>query len=152
VVGREPPAIAAGLADVLVNSLHLDFAFVRLCDPNGGTAVEIARGSAWHAFPEWLQSYLSVNGRLSRREIVRDIDSGAQQCRGIGGRRGNGCGVPFHDAPAIACGADPYCERERVHCERRTARALHDLAHCERAVGAVRDQRPIRHLCRIISG
>src|ERR1700736_4723821 len=28
-VGREPPAIAAGLADVLVNSLHLDFAFVR---------------------------------------------------------------------------------------------------------------------------
>jgi PAS domain S-box-containing protein len=82
-VGREPPAIAAGLADVLVNSLHLDFAFVRLCDPNGGTAVEIARGSAWHAFPEWLQSYLSVNGRLSRREIVRDIDSGAQQCRGI---------------------------------------------------------------------
>jgi PAS domain S-box-containing protein len=82
-VGREPPAIAAGLADVLVNSLHLDFAFVRLCDPNGGTAVEIARGSAWHAFPEWLQSYLSVNGRLSRREIVRDIDRGAQQCRGI---------------------------------------------------------------------
>jgi PAS domain S-box-containing protein len=82
-VGREPPAIAAGLADVLVNSLHLDFAFVRLCDPNGGTVVEIARGSAWHAFPEWLQSYLSVNGRLSRREIVRDIDSGAQQCRGI---------------------------------------------------------------------
>jgi PAS domain S-box-containing protein len=82
-VGREPPAIAAGLADVLVNSLHLDFAFVRLCDPNGGAAVEIARGSAWHAFPEWLQSYPSVNGRLSRREIVRDIDSGAQQCRGI---------------------------------------------------------------------
>src|SRR5438045_530199 len=34
-VGREPAAIAAGLADVLVNSLHLDFAFVRLCDPAG---------------------------------------------------------------------------------------------------------------------
>jgi hypothetical protein len=30
------------------NSLRFDFAFVRLCDPNGGTAVEIARGSAWH--------------------------------------------------------------------------------------------------------
>jgi len=82
-VGREPPAIAAGLADVLVNSLHLDFAFVRLCDPNGGAAVEIARGSAWQAFPEWLQHHLAVNGRLSRREIVRDIGSGAQQCRGI---------------------------------------------------------------------
>jgi PAS domain S-box-containing protein len=82
-VGREPPAIAAGLADVLVNSLHLDFAFVRLCDPNGGGAVEIARGSAWQAFPEWLQYHLTVNSRLSRREIVRDIGSGAQQCRGI---------------------------------------------------------------------
>jgi len=82
-VGREPPAIAAGLVDVLVNSLHLDFAFVRLCDPNGGAAVEIARGSAWQAFPEWLQYHLAVNGRLWRTEIVRDIGSGAQQCRGI---------------------------------------------------------------------
>jgi len=82
-VGREPPAIAAGLADVLVNSLHLDFVFVRLCDPNGGGAVEIARGSAWQAFPEWLQYHLAVNGRLSHSEIVRDIGSGAQQCRGI---------------------------------------------------------------------
>src|SRR5882672_12335028 len=82
-VGREPPAIAAGLADVLVNSLYLDFAFVRLCDPNGGAAVEIARGTAWQAFPEWLQHHLAVNGRLSHREIVRDIGSGAVQCRGI---------------------------------------------------------------------
>src|SRR6267378_1857462 len=82
-VGREPPAIAAGLADVLVNSLHLDFAFVRLCDPNGDAAVEIARGSAWQAFPEWLHYHLAVNSRLSRREIVRDIGSGAQRCRGV---------------------------------------------------------------------
>jgi PAS domain S-box-containing protein len=82
-VGRESPDIAAGLADVLVNSLHLDFAFVRLCDPNGGVAIEIARGSAWQAFPEWLQHHLAVNGRLSRREIVREIGSGAQQCRGV---------------------------------------------------------------------
>jgi PAS domain S-box-containing protein len=82
-VGREPPAIVAGLADVLVNSLHLDFAFVRLCDPNGGGAIEIARGSAWQAFPEWLQYYLAVNGRLSRSEIVRDIGSGTQRCRGV---------------------------------------------------------------------
>jgi PAS domain S-box-containing protein len=82
-VGREPPAIVAGLADVLVNSLRLDFAFVRLCDPNGDAAVEIARGSAWQAFPEWLQYHLAVNGRLARREIVRDIGSGTQRCRGI---------------------------------------------------------------------
>src|SRR6184192_3968383 len=42
-VGREPPIIAAGLADVLVGSLHLDFAFVRLCDPKGGAAIVLLR-------------------------------------------------------------------------------------------------------------
>jgi C4-dicarboxylate-specific signal transduction histidine kinase len=82
-VGREPPAIAAGLADVLVNSLRLDFAFVRLCDPKAEAAVEIARGSAWPAFPVWLQHYFAEGGRLSRREIIRDIGDGAQGGRGI---------------------------------------------------------------------
>src|SRR3989440_8353073 len=82
-VGREPPAIAAELVDVLVNALYLDFAFVRLCDPGRGAAVEIARGSAWQAFPEWLQSHLAVNGHVSHSEIVRDIGTGAQQCRGV---------------------------------------------------------------------
>src|SRR5437868_1496626 len=81
-VGREPPAIAAGLVDVLVNTLYLDFAFVRLSDPNGGAAVDIARGGAWQAFPEWLQHHLAINGRLSRREIVRQT-GGAQRGCGI---------------------------------------------------------------------
>src|SRR5438067_2279513 len=75
--------MVAGPADVLVNSLHLDFAFVRLCDRNGGAAVEIARGTAWSAFPEWLQCHLAINGRVSHSEIVRDIGNGVQQCRGI---------------------------------------------------------------------
>src|SRR5437763_2127832 len=82
-VGREPPAIAAELVDMLVNALYLDFAFVRLCDPTKGAAVEIARGSAWQAFPEWLRQYLSINGCLSRREIVGDTDGGAERCCGI---------------------------------------------------------------------
>jgi C4-dicarboxylate-specific signal transduction histidine kinase len=82
-VGRGPSAIAGGLADVLVNTLRLDFAFVRLCDPNGGAAVEVARGSAWPAFPQWLQQYLAINGRLSRREAVRDLGGGTQ----------GGCGI-----------------------------------------------------------
>src|SRR6201997_1558873 len=82
-VGRDPPAIASDLADVLVNSLFLDFVFVRLCDPNGGAAVELARGSAWQAFPEWLQQYLAVNVRLSRIEIVRETGGGAQGTRGM---------------------------------------------------------------------
>src|SRR5258708_21482015 len=76
-VGREPPAIAAELVDVLVNALYLDFAFVCLCDPTGGAPVEIARGSAWQAFPEWLQHRLAEVGRLSRREIFRDTGGDA---------------------------------------------------------------------------
>jgi PAS domain S-box-containing protein len=82
-VGREAPAIAAGLADVLVNSLYLDFAFVRLCDPNGGAAVEITRGSGWDGFSQWLEQYFAVNYRLARREIIRDTDGGPQGGRGI---------------------------------------------------------------------
>jgi hypothetical protein len=61
-VGREPPAIAAGLADVLVGALHLDFVFVRLGDPSGGAVVDVTRGEAWNAFPDWLQRRLAVPG------------------------------------------------------------------------------------------
>lgn len=39
-VGREPSAIAVELADVLVESFGLDFAFVRLSDPAGSQSVE----------------------------------------------------------------------------------------------------------------
>jgi hypothetical protein len=63
-VGREPPTIAAGLADVLVASLELDFAFVRFCDPKGCKAVEVMRGDSWKAFPEWLQQRLAVFGQI----------------------------------------------------------------------------------------
>ena len=80
-MGREPPIIAGGLADALVGSLNLDFAFVRLCDPQGTGTIEITRGQAWKAFPEWLQAHLHV-GRFLRKEIVTDIgDEGP--CRGL---------------------------------------------------------------------
>jgi signal transduction histidine kinase/PAS domain-containing protein len=81
-VGREPPAIAAGLADVLLGSLGLDFAFVRLCDPNGGSEVEATRGNGWSAFPKWLSDH-SVKGAFSCKEIVPDIGRGGQPCRGV---------------------------------------------------------------------
>jgi PAS domain S-box-containing protein len=81
-VGREPSAIAAGLADVLVGSLYLDFAFVRLCDPKGGAAVEATRGDAWKSFPEWLQRYLAVS-HFSYREVIPDIGARGQPCRGV---------------------------------------------------------------------
>jgi PAS domain S-box-containing protein len=81
-VGREPPIIAAGLADVLVGSLDLDFAFVRLCNPRGGAAVEVTRGNAWEAFPEWLQTHLGGVDKFSSKEIVAEL-GGAEPCRGI---------------------------------------------------------------------
>src|SRR5712664_1354906 len=81
-VGREPPIIAAGLADVLVGSLQLDCAFVRLCDPKGGGAIEVMRGYAWKAFPEWLQTHPGVVGQFSCKEIVADL-GGAEPCRGV---------------------------------------------------------------------
>jgi len=81
-VGREPSTIAAGLADVLVGSLQLDFAFVRLCDPKGGRAIEVMRGYAWKAFPEWLQTHPGVVGQFSCKEIIADL-GGAEACRGV---------------------------------------------------------------------
>src|SRR5262249_51270206 len=81
-VGREPSAIAAGLADVLVGSLYLDFAFVCLRDPKGGAAVEATRGDAWLSFPQWLERYLAA-GQFSYREVIPDVGARGQQCRGV---------------------------------------------------------------------
>src|SRR5438445_938831 len=81
--GRDPPAVAAWLADLLVGSLHLDFAFVRLCDPDGGAAVEVTRGNAWKAFPEWLQRHLAAVSQGSRKEIIPDVGGGMERCRGF---------------------------------------------------------------------
>ena len=82
-VGREPATIAAGLVDVVVESLGLDFAFVRLRDPNGADAVEMARGDAWKSFPEWLRNHHSVLGQLSPRKVIPNVDGCARPCRGI---------------------------------------------------------------------
>jgi C4-dicarboxylate-specific signal transduction histidine kinase len=82
-VGREPPAIAAELADLLVESLQMDFAFVRLCDPEGRQAIEVMRGDSWKAFPEWLEQRLAVLGHISRKELVTGVDGGDESCRGI---------------------------------------------------------------------
>ena len=81
-VGREPSIIASGLTDVLVGSLHLDFAFVRLCDPKRNGAIEATRGHAWKAFPEWLHAHVDGGGQFSRNEIVTDVGCD-QPCRGV---------------------------------------------------------------------
>jgi signal transduction histidine kinase len=82
-VGREPPAVVAGLADTLVGMLELDFAFVRLRDPSGAGTVAVTRGNAWKGFPEWLARHLAKRGRLSSKEIVSDVGGGVKPCRGV---------------------------------------------------------------------
>jgi PAS domain S-box-containing protein len=82
-VGKEPSAIVADLADLLVGSLHVDSAFVRLCDPDGSAAVEIARGKPWPTLPKWLQPYFAKSGRLLRSESVPGTGDGARTGRGI---------------------------------------------------------------------
>jgi len=82
-VGREPPAIAADLADLLIGSLELDFAFVRLCDPTGGQVVDVTRGNSWKAFPQWLQQHLALFGQISSKEIVTNVGGVEESCCGI---------------------------------------------------------------------
>src|SRR4051794_25426063 len=82
-VGRDPPVVAEGLADALIELLQLDFAFVRLCDPGGDGAVEVTRGNAWKSFPEWVELHLATNRRLSVKEIVPEVDGGVEPCRGV---------------------------------------------------------------------
>src|ERR1700704_1765168 len=83
-VGREPPAVADGLADALIGLLELDFVFVRLCDPTGAGAVDVTRGSAWKTFPEWLDGHLDMGGRPSAKETIPDVDGGVAPRRGVG--------------------------------------------------------------------
>ncbi|MCU1355049.1 MAG: domain S-box [Acidimicrobiales bacterium] len=80
-IGSESPAVVAGLADVLVGLLQLDFAFVRLSDPDGGGATEVTRGSAWTEFPTWLQGRLATSDPFPRKEVVPDIgDDSVRRC------------------------------------------------------------------------
>ncbi|HWD76635.1 MAG TPA: GAF domain-containing protein [Solirubrobacteraceae bacterium] len=81
-IGRDPPGVAAGLADALIRLLQIDFAFVRLCDPDGAGAVDVTRGDGWPLFSHWLDRHLATSGRLSGRAIVPDV-GGEQHGRGV---------------------------------------------------------------------
>jgi signal transduction histidine kinase len=82
-VGREPAAVAAGLADTLTGLLRLDFVYVRLCVPGFVGAVDVMRGEAWKSFPGWLESRLAERGGLAGKEIIPEVDGSATQYRGI---------------------------------------------------------------------
>src|SRR6266699_1487101 len=82
-VGREPAAVAAGLADALTDLLQLDFVFVRLCVPSVAGAVDVTRGKAWKTFPEWLEGHFTESVQLSGMEIIPDVGGVVEPCRGV---------------------------------------------------------------------
>ncbi|HEY1664160.1 MAG TPA: ATP-binding protein [Trebonia sp.] len=82
-VGREPADVAAGLADVLIELLRLDFVFVRLCVPSAAGTVDVMRGTAWATFPAWLESHRGESGRLSGIEIIPGVDGVHGTSRGV---------------------------------------------------------------------
>src|ERR1700688_2206767 len=93
-VEKEPAAIAADLAELLIESLQMDFAFVRLCDPAVNHSTEVMRGSPWKAFLEWIQEHCAELGRISQKKIILNGGGPDGSCRGlvipigIGGERG----------------------------------------------------------------
>jgi signal transduction histidine kinase len=82
-VGREPAAVAAGLADTLLGLLRLDFVYVRLRVPGVAGVIDATRGTGWQTFPEWLDRHLSARRRLAGREIVARVDGDGHPGRGI---------------------------------------------------------------------
>src|SRR6201986_966939 len=72
-VGKEPPAIAAELRNILVGSLQLDFVFVRLSDPTKRRNAEAIRGDLGKKFQLWLQQQLGTSGQILPNEIVTEI-------------------------------------------------------------------------------
>ena len=74
--------MAAGLADVLTGLLQLDFVFVRLCLPGVDGSIDVTRGDAWKAFPEWLDHHLAERGRFSGMQVIPDV-GGVEPCRGV---------------------------------------------------------------------
>jgi signal transduction histidine kinase len=82
-VGRDPEAVAAGLADSLVEVLQLEFAFVRMNNPGGVTAIEVTRGSARGNLRESLESYVGPISSGTSHEVVLDVGDGSKPYHGI---------------------------------------------------------------------
>jgi signal transduction histidine kinase/PAS domain-containing protein len=80
-VGREPAAVAAGLADALVDLLQLDFVSVRLRVPGAGGEVDATRGDVDSKPSREIVIPIGVNGEggvvaaaCSRAEFPTEID------------------------------------------------------------------------------
>jgi signal transduction histidine kinase len=82
-VGREPAAVAAGLADALLELLRLDFVHVRLRVPGVAGVADASRGAGWETFPGWLESQHFQQGGFFAREIVPDVNGDGGRRRGV---------------------------------------------------------------------
>ena len=82
-VGREPEAVAAGLADSLVEVLQLDFVFVRMSDPGGVATIEVTRGSARTDFRESLEGHVGPISSGASHDVVLDVGDRSRPCPGI---------------------------------------------------------------------
>jgi DNA-binding CsgD family transcriptional regulator len=72
--GREPPAVPAGLADVLAKSLELDLVFVCLRSSNGRVAAHFAQENACLAPGDWLEDRLADGELLWRTHVASTGD------------------------------------------------------------------------------
>jgi|HubBroStandDraft_6_1064221.scaffolds.fasta_scaffold52499_3 signal transduction histidine kinase/PAS domain-containing protein len=79
---REPAAVAAGLADTLLELFQLDFVFVRLRLPGVAGGVDVTRGNAWETFSELLARDHAESSRLSGIETFPHVDGYAGSCYG----------------------------------------------------------------------
>ena len=82
-VQKEPSAIASEMAEFIVASLYLDFAFVRFHEPNGNAAVEITRGAADPAVTEWLHHCLAEGCHPSHTQIIPSMGNDMPGAHGI---------------------------------------------------------------------
>jgi C4-dicarboxylate-specific signal transduction histidine kinase len=149
-VGREPPAIAAGLADVLMDCVYLDFAFVRLNDADGKVAAEVTRGDAGKPVLEWLEHRLDNAGKDLRKEFIPNVGGDGSGygvlvfpigVGGFGGVVAAGCrrsdfpsetdqmliSVAANQAATVFMSARLFHERHRAEEELREARAQEAL-------------------------
>jgi signal transduction histidine kinase len=103
-IGIEPRTIAAGLADILAESLCFDFAFVRLLDP-GGATIDVTRGCATRKFLDWLQVQVSILDESLRQQIVPNVVGHDDRLKSLSGI-------------VIPIGFNAYAGLVAVGCER----------------------------------
>jgi PAS domain S-box-containing protein len=82
-IGRDPTAIADGLADALARALELDFTFVRLNVGDRSDPVDVTRGTAWSAFPAWLRDREAAGRGRSYLEVMANVGENGRRYRGL---------------------------------------------------------------------